>query len=166
MGSIERRSRNGSVRWLARYRTPDGIQRSKTFCRKAEAERFILAVEVDKLRGSFVDPKSAQILVATWAEDWLASQTDLSTSTRERYAGILRTYIVRAWGRRPLGTITHREVQAWVAALAKDRSPATVHKIHRVLSCSCPTPWRMAGSPGTWLRVSASLEYTKPRNDS
>lgn len=49
MAHIERR---GPGRWRARYRGPDGKERSRTFDRKADAERFLVTVESDKLRGS------------------------------------------------------------------------------------------------------------------
>lgn len=55
MASIEKRVRDGGARWYARYRTPDDQQRTKTFARKIEAERFLVEVESSKQRGSFVD---------------------------------------------------------------------------------------------------------------
>ena len=33
-----------------------------------------------------------------------------------------------------LANVSHGDVQAWVTELAKDHSPASVQKIHRVLS--------------------------------
>ncbi len=47
MSSIGKR--NGKYR--VRYRDPDGASRSRTFRRKADAERFAREVEVDKDRG-------------------------------------------------------------------------------------------------------------------
>lgn len=48
MASV-RRPRDGRG-WEARYRTPDGRYRSRTFPTKREAQRFIAEVEVDKAR--------------------------------------------------------------------------------------------------------------------
>ena len=45
MGFIEKRPRERGYR--ARYRDPLGEQRSKTFVRKADAQRFLLEMESD-----------------------------------------------------------------------------------------------------------------------
>ena len=45
MASIEKRTRNGQVRWYMRYRDPAGVQRNKTFDRKVDAERFLTTVD-------------------------------------------------------------------------------------------------------------------------
>ena len=77
---------------------------------------------------------AAAVTVGEWAETWLAGQAHLKPSTLERYAGVVRTHVVPAWGTVRLDQVTHADVQAWVATLARDRSPATVRKVHRVLS--------------------------------
>src|SRR6188472_1720289 len=90
MASIEKRTRNGQVRWYMRYRDPAGVQRNKTFDRKVDAERFLTTVESAKLTGSYIDPAASRLTVGMWAQRWLEGQTHLKPSTRERYAGILR----------------------------------------------------------------------------
>ena len=135
MASIEKRSRqDGRASWRAHYRTPSGEQRNKTFNRKAEAERFLASVESSKNTGSFVDSVLARITVGDWATHWLDNQTHLKPSTHERYAGIIREHIRPKWDRVKLANVSHADVQKWVTALSKTRSPATVRKVHRVLS--------------------------------
>ena len=85
MASAEKRVRNGRARWYARYRTPDGQQRTRTFARKVDADHFLVEIEASKQRGSFVDPRRASPTVGDWADDWLAAQADLSPTTRNRY---------------------------------------------------------------------------------
>ena len=41
MASIEKRVRNGTVSYRARYRDPTGRQRVKTFRRKVDAEKYL-----------------------------------------------------------------------------------------------------------------------------
>ena len=65
MGFIERRP--GERGYRARYRDPLGEQSSKTFARKADAQRFLIEMESDKARGRWIDPRSAELPVATWA---------------------------------------------------------------------------------------------------
>lgn len=55
MGFIEKRP--GERGYRARYRDPLGEQRSKTFGRKADAQRFLLDMEADKARGTWIDPR-------------------------------------------------------------------------------------------------------------
>ena len=51
-----------------------------------------------------------------------------------RYAGIIRTHVIPKWAKVKLGNVAHSDVQTWITELAKDNSPATVQKIHRVFS--------------------------------
>jgi len=134
MASIEKRSRVGHFVWRAHYRTPAGEQRSKTFDRRRDAERLLATVESDKSAGSFADPARGRVTISDWSTHWLQSQTHLKPSTQERYAGILREHVVPRWGRIKLSELSHGDVQGWISELSKARSPATVRKIHRVLS--------------------------------
>src|SRR5665811_107520 len=115
MASIEKRTRNGQVRWYMRYRDPGGAQRTKTFDRKVDAERFLTTVESAKLTGSYIDPAASRLTVRIWAQRWLDGQTHLKPSTRERYAGILREHINPRWGTTKLADISHSAVQTWVS---------------------------------------------------
>jgi integrase len=134
MASIEKRIRDGQTSWRAHYRTPAGAQRNKTFTRKVDAERFLASVESAKIVGTYVDPALAKVTVGDWARRWLDGQAHLKPTTRSRYEGVLRKHIHPKWDRVKLANVSHGDVQAWVTELAKDHSPATVHKIHRVLS--------------------------------
>jgi integrase len=130
--SIEKRATVAGHSWYARYRTLDGKQRSKTFRRKVDAERFLTEAESSKHRGSFVDPRRGSVTVGTWADGWLAAQADLAPKTRERYEGIISRHIRPRWGKVPLSLVTHAEVQRWLTGL--ELAPASVRKVHRVLS--------------------------------
>jgi integrase len=132
MASAEKRVRNGRARWYARYRTPDGQQRTRTFARKVDADHFLVEIEASKQRGSFVDPRRASPTVGDWADDWLAAQADLSPTTRNRYEGIITRHIRPRWGRVRLGDVTHAQVQRWLTGL--QLAPASIRKVHRVLS--------------------------------
>ena len=132
MASAEKRVRNGRARWYARYRTPDGQQRTRTFARKVDADHFLVEIEASKQRGSFVDPRRASPTVGDWADDWLAAQADLSPTTHNRYEGIIRTHIRPRWASTRLADVSHADVQRWLTGL--DVAPASVRKVHRVVS--------------------------------
>jgi Phage integrase, N-terminal SAM-like domain len=138
--------------------------RNKTFDRKAEAERFLANVESSKNTGSFVDSVLARITVGDWATHWLGNQTHLKPSTHERYAGIIREHIRPKWDPVKLANVSHADVQKWVTALSKTRSPATVRKVHRVLSLIL----NMAVKDGAWPATSrpALISHARPRRSS
>src|SRR3954453_1961304 len=87
MASVEKRQRDGNLSYRVRYRTPAGIQRSKSFDRRADAVRFAAAVETAKNNGTFLDPARGRVTVGEWAEKWLAGQAHLKPSSYERAAG-------------------------------------------------------------------------------
>lgn len=134
MASIERRERQGRDVWRVRYRTPEGLQRNKTFARRAEADRFLATVEGAKLAGTFVDPARSKEMLGPCADQWIAGQVHLKPSTLVRYQGIVGKQIEPAWGTSELGSITPGRVQQWVALLSTELAPASVRKIVRVFS--------------------------------
>ena len=74
MASIEKR--NGKYR--VRYRDPSDRNRSRTFLRKADADRFAREVEVDMDRGDWIDPRKSAISLEAWCELFLASSLSLA----------------------------------------------------------------------------------------
>jgi hypothetical protein len=64
VAEIEKRIRNGKVRWVARYFDPDGRRRGKVFDRKVDAERFLRQIETSKDTSSYVDPARGKITMS------------------------------------------------------------------------------------------------------
>ena len=61
MASIHRRhTASGEIRWDVRYRDPDQRQRTRTFHRKVDAQKFANLVEADIARGEWLDPGPGQ----------------------------------------------------------------------------------------------------------
>ncbi len=79
MAHIEKR---GPKRWRARYTDPDGRERSQTFERKIDAERFLTSVTSSVAAGDWVDPARGRLTVGEWAGRWLAGRADLKPKTR------------------------------------------------------------------------------------
>ena len=159
MASIEKRFGGGKPVWRAHYRTPAGMQRNKTFTRKVDAERFLAGIESSKNAGSFVDPALARVTLADWARTWMDGQAHLSATTSERYAGVIRKHIEPTWASVPLSKVSHADVQAWVTELSRTQSPASVRKIHRVLSLILD----MAVKDGRLARnVAAKINLPRP----
>ena len=136
MASIERRERNGAVQWRAHYRTPAGTQRNKTFDRKGDAERFLASVESAKNAGSFVDPALAKVTRGGVGRD-VAGRPGPPQAVHATYA-VRRASSARTSSRRgdASGSPTSRTptCRPGSPSCPRRRSPATVRKVHRVLS--------------------------------
>jgi integrase len=119
--------------YRARWRTPDGASRSKTFARKLDADRHLTSIEHTKLTGTYVDPRAGRVTVADYAAGWQASRVHRASSA-ERLDVYLRRHVLPHLGARPIGSLRHSEVQAWVRRLSEDLAPGTVESVFRGLS--------------------------------
>ena len=64
MASIRtKRLGNGKPAYLVRFRAVDGKERSKQFSRRRDAEHFAHVIEIDRMQGSFVDPRLGKLTV-------------------------------------------------------------------------------------------------------
>lgn len=130
MAHIEKR---GPGRWRARYRGPDGKERSKTFERKVDAERWLSTTTADIARGVYIDPSAGRVTFGDYASEWLTTRVH-RPSTAARVASDLRVHVLPSLGARPIGAIRHSEVQGWVRSLADDLAPGTVENVFRTVS--------------------------------
>jgi hypothetical protein len=81
MGHIERRVWSGKASYRARYRDPAGRERSKSFSRRADAERWLGEVEHTKTRGMWTDPRLGRVCFADWLAAWWSTTTNLRPTT-------------------------------------------------------------------------------------
>ena len=136
MGSVSRDTRTKKPSWRVAYTKPDGKGTSKGgFRTKREAEAFLATIEVSKLQGAYIAPSDARVTIETLGEAWLAShQATVKQSTYHSDASAWRIHVSPRWGTRPVGTIRHTEIAAWIANLSTEKSPTTVKRVHGVLA--------------------------------
>ena len=133
MTSVKKRiTTAGEVRYDVRYRTPSGEERRETFKRESDARRRRTDIDKAKDTGAYIDRSRAKVTVGISADDWITSKVNLAPKTKDRYQGIIRAHIEPRWGNVPLNKVTHGDLQRWIAGI--DAAPATVRKIHRVMS--------------------------------
>jgi hypothetical protein len=101
--------------WIGRYRAPDGLERSRSFARKTDAERWAIGEEASKLTGGWVDPALGRMTFAEWVERWEATTVGLRPTSRALNLGIVRKYLLPRFGRWPLSRIRTADVRAMVA---------------------------------------------------
>jgi integrase len=128
-GSIQ--NRGGSYR--ARFRDPAGVQQSRTFGKKAEADNWLAEQISAAARGEYVDPSAGKVLLSEYAAKWLAMQPH-RPSTAAQAKSRLTCHIVPALGSRPIGRIRRSEVQAFVGRMNADLAPSTVEAVYRLLA--------------------------------
>lgn len=123
-------------RWRARYRAPDGRERSKSFLRKADGCRFAAERDAAALTGSWIDPRAGKTQLRIWAEKVMASRLHLRPATRVRDVAYLGNHVLDAFGDRPIGRISKDDVQAWIQFLVESKglAPRTVRECYRVLA--------------------------------
>ncbi len=130
MASIEKRG----GKYRVRYRDPAERNRSRTFMRKADAERFAREVEVDMDRGDWIDPRKSEISLHAWCETFLSSSLSLAPTSLETYRRDLELYVLPALGDRRLSRLNAEEIEEWLGVeLARGISPSSVHRHYRTL---------------------------------
>lgn len=130
MGFVEKRG----GRYRARYRDPLGRQRSETFTRTADAERYLREMQVDIERGRWIDPAGADVALASWAEEILSLARRLSPSTQETYARDLTRYGLPRFGSYRIGRLPANEIENWPNdEISAGIPPSSVHRHYRVL---------------------------------
>ncbi len=130
MAHVEKR---GANRWRARFRDPDGRERSRTFSRRIDAERWLATVSTDILRGAYIDPSAGQVTFGRYALEWQTIQVH-RPSTELLVDRHLRNHLLPFFEHRPIAAVRPTDIQGWV----KDRStvlgPRTVELAYRYLA--------------------------------
>jgi integrase len=130
---VTRKANSKGVRWQATYRAPDGRERTKTFDRKTDAERWVREQESARDRGGWIDPREGRTTFGAYASTWQAAQVH-RPQTVDRVDSVLRTHVLPVFAERTLVSIRSSEVQAWVRGLSLKLSPASVEVAYRYLA--------------------------------
>jgi integrase len=130
-----RKRADGSVRYSACYRDPEGRTRSAgLFTSRRAAERAAQREEQRVLGGGWHDRKLGEIPFRQFGEnDWLPSK-HIEATTRAAYVSNLNKHFYPFFGNQPMYRITPSLVQDWVTkATADGLSPRSIHKYHTML---------------------------------
>jgi integrase len=100
------------LRYRVRFVGPDGRERSRSFPdrEKKAAEAFMVSVESDRLRGSFVDPRAGRMTFREYARRWLTQQT-FDETTREVTERRLRRHILPRLGGEELARLRPAQIR-------------------------------------------------------
>ena len=132
---VERKKHDGTTRYLACYRDPEGRVRSAgTHATRRTAERAAHREEQKVLAGSWRDASLGAISFRDYVEtDWLPSK-HIEPTTRAAYVSNLDKHFYPFLGRKLMYQITASLVQDWVTqAAAEGLSPRSIRKYHTML---------------------------------
>jgi len=125
-----------SGRWQASYLDHDGLRHvaPDTFERKREAEQWLAAVEVELLRGEWIDPDRQAVTLKEYGVRWIAERPGLRPRTIDLYRWLFGKYIESQLGRVAVGDLSSARVRAWRAGLLDSgTSPTMAAKAYRLL---------------------------------
>jgi len=110
MAHIQKRGK----RYKARYRGPDGCERSRMFDRRVDAERWLATSTADIARGDWVDPKLGRMTFGEWVKKW-EKTLDLRPTTRALNLHVTHKYLLPRFETWPLSRITTSDIKAMLA---------------------------------------------------
>ena len=125
-------------RWQARFRGPDGRERTKRFDRKVDAENWLTINGADIVRGAWVDPDAGRITLKAYADQWLKGRNDLRPTTRAKYESLLNLHVNPTLGEIAIGRLSPAAVRHWQSVLTRSHA-ATAASVYRLLATICRT---------------------------
>ena len=131
-GAIDRRD-NG--RYRARHEGADRRWHSRTFDRKADAERW-LTDQLSKVnRGQWIDLSAGQVSLDQYATAWLDAKTRIKDKTRDGYRSLLESRILPTFGVTRLSSIDRTLVGSWVRSMVDEGlSASRIRQAHQCLA--------------------------------
>jgi integrase len=121
--SIKRRGKSYEVRWRR-----DGVQRSRSFVRKEDAEAFELDQRRAKQLGAHAPATPSRDTLDTWLDEWWASESaGWAQATKVQWKHSLDKWVRPFIGKVRLADLGGRRVRQWRAEIiAKGGASASV----------------------------------------
>lgn len=134
-GQRVRTQRHGrGLQWRVRWYDDHRRMRARSFRTKREAEQWQTTVDHELREGVYRDRALGQTTFADVAEEWLATRTDITPTSRYTYRGALNRHLLPRWGAVAVARIRRQDIATWFAGFQGRLSPRSVIGIHRVFS--------------------------------
>ena len=175
MASIQERiGRDGSKRYIVKWKNPNGDYRTKGGFQTKKAAEDWAAIEVEpkRRRGRVVDPCAGKMLFRDAAQAWLESRHDLKATTRRAYAEALAPTnlhkvkrhkrladlrIDAVFGDAQLDFITRAYISTWVARMVEaGKKPSTVRNAYflvRQVLAQAVADGRLDANPADYVKL-------------
>lgn len=113
-------------RWLARWVDHDRQERSKSFDRRADAQRQIDGITTSLNVGTYADPQRSAIPFGVVAEEWLDSKRGaVEPKTLAGNRSLLDVVVLPRWADTRLRDMQHPDIQEWVNWLRESSEART-----------------------------------------
>ena len=123
----------GPSKYKARYRDPSNRERSKTFKKTSDADRFAASVETDMARGLWVSPDRGLLRFSHYAAVWL-STLEAKPKTIAGYESILNRWVLPRFGEVRISRVTWNSIEEFkVELLDAGKSAQTTRNILNVV---------------------------------
>lgn len=108
------------MRYMIRYRKPDGVQTMKRgFTTKRDERLYLSSIDVDKAKGLYIDPTEGKRAVSYFGERWKnGHNAALEPSSRHTMETAWRVHVEPKWGGRQVSKMKWSEVSSWVGLLS------------------------------------------------
>lgn len=124
----------GRVIWYARFRDAAGKERTQSFARKLDAQRWLDEVAASVVTGRYLAPDAGKATLREFTElSWLPTRHH-RPGTQKQVEGHLHRYVYPALGNHRLDSIRPSDIDALVATASKRLAPATVRVMYRYVS--------------------------------
>lgn len=148
--------------YRARFRTPEGRSRTKSFARRVDAERFLATTEHTKGAGEFVDPMAGRVRFSAYAEAWLErKRQSCKATTVQGFTAHIRKHLAPRFGDVELKAITREQVKAFAGSLQPGVAPTTARAIVFTLAAilrEAVDDGRLIRNPAERIKVGAKTE--------
>jgi integrase len=123
-------------RWRVRYLDPAGSERSRSFDKKTDAQRFMNSTAADVDRGTWTDPAAGKMTLRRYVEQTYLPAQVTEATTMQSAESRFRTRILPALGDKTLGQLAAEPsvIKAWAAGLRAELADSYVRVLLATLS--------------------------------
>jgi integrase len=115
-------------RWLAVWVDPDGNEKTKTFGKKTDAQKYAARMEADAERGEYIEPDAGTEKFGPLAEKYLRLRK-VGGTTRVKYEQVYRNQVKPAFADRAVKAVRSSEVLEWLRSPAISKLASTTQNI-------------------------------------
>ena len=176
MARIQKRAtKSGNPTYVVKWRTPDGIDRSKGgFTTRKAANAYGTKAQNAALQGRVLDPSAGKLLFREAAAAWLVSRPDLKETTRAAYADALAPTpsagktakrhkkladlrIDTVFGGYPINAITRDQIREWITRMqAAGKRPSTIRNAYflvRMVLAQAVEDDKLSANPADYVKL-------------
>ncbi|EKF23257.1 phage integrase family protein [Mycolicibacterium hassiacum DSM 44199] len=105
------------ARWRVRWVDRSGMEHTKSFKIKPDAQRFANKITAELENEEFVSPRPPDTF-GEIAEKWFATKSHRKPKTRAGYRELLDNIVLPRWGDVPVAKITYEDYLEWLGSLS------------------------------------------------